>query len=417
VDVVHRAVPDAWRADGGGPARPGPLSVRTIDTRERRARLAVRHHLATPAAGVEDATEAMVGLHSSDPATVFLSARARVSRFARGDLERALYDDRSLVRMLGMRRTLFVTTPELAGVIDAACTKALAPPERRRLIGWIEEQRIARDGAAWLRGAARATVRELRAHGALSGAELSKLVPQLREKLVFGEGRTWGGEVGMSTRVLFLLAAEGKIVRARPRGTWVSGQYRWAPTDAWLGAPLPKLAAGDASAELVRRWLFAFGPATNTDIRWWTGWTQAKTAAALAANDVEEVQLDDGAPAFVMANDVAKVTTRKRWVALLPGLDPTTMGWKERDWYLGPHAPRLFDRNGNAGPTVWADGRVVGGWGQRADASVVVRLLEPVDATTEARIEKERQRLERWLDGARVTARFRTPLEKEIEAS
>jgi len=221
----------------------------------------------------------------------------------------------------------------------------------------------------------------------------------------------------MSTRVLFLLAAEGKIVRARPRGTWVSGQYRWAPTDVWLGAPLPKLAAGDASAELVRRWLFAFGPATNTDIRWWTGWTQAKTAAALAANDVEEVQLDDGAPAFVMANDVAKVTTRKRWVALLPGLDPTTMGWKERDWYLGPHAPRLFDRNGNAGPTVWADGRVVGGWGQRADASVVVRLLEPVDAATEARIEKERQRLERWLDGARVTARFRTPLEKEIEAS
>src|SRR6185436_8841523 len=318
---------------------------------------------------------------------VFLSARARVSRFARGDLERALYDDRSLVRMLGMRRTLFVTTPELAGVIDAACTKARAPPERRRLIGWIEEQGIARDGAAWLRDAARATVRELRAHGALSGAELSKLVPQLREKLVFGEGRTWGGEVGMSTRVLFLLAAEGKIVRARPRGTWVSGQYRWVPTDVWLGAPLPKLAAGDASAELVRRWLFAFGPATNTDIRWWTGWTQAKTAAALAANDVEEVQLDDGAPAFVMANDVAKVTTRKRWVALLPGLDPTTMGWKERDWYLGPHAPRLFDRNGNAGPTVWADGRVVGGWGQRADASVVVRLLEPVDATTEARIE------------------------------
>jgi len=377
----------------------------------------VRHHLATPAAGVEGAAEAMVGLHSSDPATVFLSARARVSRFARGDLERALYDDRSLVRMLGMRRTLFVTTSELAGVIDAACTKALAPPERRRLVGWIEEQGIARDGAAWLRDAARATMRALRDHGALSGAELSKLVPQLREKLVFGEGRTWAAEVGMSTRVLFLLAVEGKIVRVRPRGTWVSGQYRWAPTDVWLGAPLPKLAPGDASAELLRRWLFAFGPATNTDIRWWTGWTQAKAAAALAANDVEEVRLEDGAPAFVLANDVAKVTTRKRWVALLPGLDPTTMGWKERDWYLGAHGPRLFDRNGNAGPTVWADGRVVGGWGQRADASVVVRLLEPADTATGARIEKERQKLERWLDGARVTARFRTPLEKEIEAS
>jgi prepilin-type processing-associated H-X9-DG protein len=93
------------------------------------------------------------------------------------------------------------------------------------------------------------------------------------------------------------------------------------------------------------------------------------------------------------------------------------MGWKERDWYLGPYAPRSFDRNGNAGPTVWADGHVVGGWGQRADASVVVRYLERVDAATKARIEKERRRLETWLDGARVTARFRTPLEKEIEAS
>jgi hypothetical protein len=93
------------------------------------------------------------------------------------------------------------------------------------------------------------------------------------------------------------------------------------------------------------------------------------------------------------------------------------MGWKERAWYLGPHAAKLFDRNGNAGPTVWADGRVIGGWGQRADAKVVVRLLERIDASTGGRVEEERKRLEAWLDGARVTARFRTPLEKEIEGS
>jgi winged helix DNA-binding protein len=391
--------------------------MRTITTAERRARLGLRHALATPREAVEDAAEALVGLHSSDPATVFLSARARVARFRREDLERALYDDRSLVRMLGMRRTLFVTTPDVAAVIDAACTKALVPGERRRLIGWIEGQGLAPDGAAWLRGAMRATMRALHEHGELSGAELSKLVPQLREKLYFGENKKWGGEVGMTTRVVFLLAAEGTIVRGRPRGTWVSGQYRWAPTDTWLGEPLEKIPVGEASAGLLRRWLFAFGPATTTDIRWWTGWTQAKLRTALEGVDVEDVRLEDGTPAIVLADDVAKVSTRKRWVALLPGLDPTTMGWKEREWYLGPHALRLFDRNGNAGPTVWADGRVVGGWGQRADASVVVRFLEPVDATVRARVERERQRLTTWLDGARVTARFRTPLEKEIEAS
>jgi hypothetical protein len=223
--------------------------------------------------------------------------------------------------------------------------------------------------------------------------------------------------VGVSTRVLFLLATEGRIVRVRPRGTWVSGQYRWAPTDSWLGAPLPTIATGEASAELLRRWLRAFGPATTTDIRWWTGWTQTKLRAALQTIETEEVAFEDGSPGYVLAEDADEVRSRKRWVALLPGLDPTTMGWKERDWYLGAYGPRLFDRNGNAGPTVWMDGRIVGGWGQRADASVAVRYLEPLDASAEARVERERVRLEAWLDGARVTARFRTPLEKEIETS
>jgi hypothetical protein len=391
--------------------------MRTITNEERRARLGLRHGLARQARTVEDAVAGVVALHSSDPATVFLSARARVAGFRREDLERALYDDRSLVRIIGMRRTLFVTSPELAALIDAACTKALVPGERRRLIGWIEGQGIARDGEAWLREAMRATMRALHDHGELSGAELSKLVPQLREKLRFGENKTWGGEVGMTTRVVFLLAAEGRIVRGRPRGTWISGQYRWAPTDTWLCEPLPTIPVGQASAELLRRWLYAFGPATTIDMRWWMGWTQTKLRAALASVDVEQVGLEDGAPSFVLADDVAKVSSRRRWVALLPGLDPTTMGWKERDWYLGSHAPRLFDRNGNAGPTVWADGRVVGGWGQRADASIVVRLLEPVDTEVRSRIEEERIRLAQWLDGVRVTARFRTPLEKEIEAS
>ena len=390
--------------------------MRTITDTERRARLGVRHGLATPAKTVEDAASAVVGLHSSDPATVFLSARARVTGFRREDLERALYDERSLVRMLGMRRTLFVTTPELAPVIDAACTKALVPGERRRLIGWIEDQGLARDGAAWLREAMRATMRALHDHGELSGAELSKLVPQLREKLRFGETKKWGGEVGMTTRVVFLLAAEGTIVRARPRGTWISGQYRWVPTDTWLGEPLAKIPVGEASAELLRRWLYAFGPATSTDIRWWMGWTQGKLRTALEGVDVEEVRLEDGTPAYVLADDAGKVTTRKRWVRLLPGLDPTTMGWQDRGWFLGPHAKALFDTNGNAGPTVWWDGRVVGGWVQRKSGEVVLRFLEDAGAEAVAAAEDLAGRLQEWLGPARVTPRFRTPLERELAA-
>ena len=390
--------------------------MRTIGVEERRARLGVRHFLARPAPSIEAVADRLVGLHSSDPATVYLAARARVTGMTHEELEDALYERRSLVRMLGMRRTLFVNTPEHAAVIDAACTKAIAAAERRRVIKMLEDQGVTADGAGWLRAAIRDTMAALHEHGELAGAQLSKLVPALRVKLHFGSGK-WAAEVGMTTRVVFLLATEGTIVRARPRGSWISGQYRWTPTDVWLGAPLPSIPTAEASATLLHAWLAAFGPGTTADIRWWTGWTARQANAALAAIDVEEVALDDGATGFVLAEDAAPVRSRKRWVAFLPGLDPTTMGWKERDWYLGPHGPTLFDRNGNAGATVWADGRVVGGWGQRENGDVVYRLLERVDPTTKKKIDAERDRLTSWLDGARVTPRFRSPLDKELAAS
>ena len=205
----------------------------------------------------------MVGLHSSDPATVFLSARARVEGFEPEHLERDLYDRRSVVRMLGMRRTLFVVPIDLAGVIDEACTKALLPAQRRRLIAMLTEQAVTDEAEAWLDDVSRRTLAALGARGEASARELTADVPELATKLTFGEGKTWGGTVGVSTRVLFLLATAGLIVRARPLGRWTSGQYRWAPTDRWIEGGLPKVPHDEACAELLRRWLRAFGPATH----------------------------------------------------------------------------------------------------------------------------------------------------------
>jgi hypothetical protein len=92
------------------------------------------------------------------------------------------------------------------------------------------------------------------------------------------------------------------------------------------------------------------------------------------------------------------------------------MGWAGRDWFLGPHREMLFDRNGNAGPTVWWDGRVVGGWAQRPGGDVVYRLLEDVGAEAQAAVALEAERLTRWLAAVRVTPRFRTPLERTLSA-
>jgi hypothetical protein len=151
------------------------------------------------------------------------------------------------------------------------------------------------------------------------------------------------------------------------------------------------------------------------DLRWWTGWTVATTTRALHDAGAVEADLGEGV-GFVAAGDAGRVRPPKPWVALLPGLDPTIMGWKERAWYLGKHGSQLFDRAGNAGPSVWVDGRVVGGWIQRRDGEVLVELLEPVSTASRRAIEAERRRLRDWLGDVRSTPRFRTPLETRLSS-
>ncbi len=240
-------------------------------------------------------------------------------------------------------------------------------------------------------------------------------VPLLAKKLRFGAGR-WVVEQSAGARVLPQLAMEGLLVRGRPRGTWVSPQFRWVTTEDWLGGPIERVDTAQAQVELLRRWLAAFGPATETDIRWWTGWTAREARAALA--EIPHVEVDlDGATGYVLADDLEPTPPPEPSAALLPTLDPTTMGWKERGWYLGEHAGILFDSNGNAGPTVWWDGRVVGGWSQRRSGEIVFELLEDVGADAVAAVEAEAARVAAWLGDVRFSPGFLPPFQRALAES
>jgi hypothetical protein len=258
-------------------------------------------------------------------------------------------------------------------------------------------------------------VRALETRGGATAAELAKDDPRLAQQIVLAEGKPYEGRQSVVSRILLLLAAEGRIVRGRPRGSWVSGQYRWSAVDAWLPDGVPPWSLQEAQAELVGRWLRGFGPATIADVKWWTGLPMGQVRRAVAQTGAVEVDLD-GTPGLLLPDDLDPVPAPEPWVALLPALDPTTMGWAGRDFYLGPHRPALFDRNGNAGPTIWLDGRVVGGWAQRATGEVVLRLLEDVGTDATTAIEAEAASLSDWLTPLRVTPRFRTPLERELIA-
>jgi hypothetical protein len=390
---------------------------RRIDAAERRARLAVRHRL-TPARRTDDVVaiaDDLAGLHSTDPVTVHLSAAARMLHPRLPAVDEALYTERTLLRHHAMRRTLWVFGTELARAAHHASTVTLLARQRTLLRDAVTGSGLDPDPDRWVAAAAEELLAVLAAEGPLSARELGTRVPRLAVPLTIGTGRQPAVQAA-HTRVLLVLGFEGRVLRARPTGTWINGQYRWAAASAWAPGFTAPLDPQVAAATLARAWLRAYGPGTPADLQWWVGWTVATTKRALADVGAVEVALDEG-PGYVLPDDADPAAPAEPFVALLPGLDPSTMGWKQRAFHLDPaHVPLLFDRNGNGGPTVWVDGRIVGGWVQRADGTLAVRVLEDVGAERQAEIEKAAHDLETLLGDVRFTTRFPAPLQAELRA-
>jgi hypothetical protein len=399
--------------------------VKHFDVAERRRRLLARHHLARPAESVEAVAGDLVGLHSTDPATVYLSLQQRLANFVVDDLDAALYERRSLVRLLGMRRTMFVVPLDVAAEVDASCTKALVAPERRRTVQLIEAQGID-EADALIDGACAATLAALRAGEPLPGRALTPVVSELQQQVLLAEGKRYESRVSITNRILLQLSVEGHIVRTRPLGTWLSSQYRWTTTERWFAGPRPSVPVDVARTDLVRRWLRTYGPGTTNDIAWWAKWTKRQVVDVLAELDAVEVTVEPApgaapARAWVLPDDVDGPTAANGAengpiVCLLPSLDQAVMGWKERDWILDGLGPQLFDSNGNAGPIVLVDGAAAGAWAQLDGGRVVTELLRPVDADARRSIEAAAKALTDWFAGVRVTPRFPTPLQTRLAA-
>ncbi|MEU4088085.1 winged helix DNA-binding domain-containing protein [Streptomyces aureus] len=392
---------------------------RHIGPEERRARLGLRQRLTDPAraATAEEVADSLVALHGTDPATVYLAVGARLadSGSTVERVERALYEDRSLVRMHGMRHTVFVFPAALTAVVHASTGLDIAAKARTALVKDMIAGSDGRLTEAWLDEVEASALAVLARRGEATVNELTGEEPRLKEQFAYAPGKSYEGVHTVSSRLMRVLGVEGRVVRGRPLGSWTSTQFRWA-----VAPPHPELPPAEARSALLDRWLTACGPATEADLKWWTGWKAKDLRAALAACGAVAVALDDGLTGYVAAGDEDPVGGPEApWAALLPALDPTPMSRQERDWYLAPSMrPALFDRSGNVGPTVWWDGRVVGGWAQRPDGEIAWRLLDTEEVGREARaaIGAEADRLRAWVGDTRVTPRFRTPLERELSS-
>jgi hypothetical protein len=375
-----------------------------ISAEERRARLAERHRL-LPRTRIDDLLQIaddLVALHSSDPVTVFLSAMARMAHPSIEAVEKSLYVDRSLIRHHGMRRTLWVATPPVVRLMHAAATRDLLATERRRTCQLLARSGV-EDPERWLAEAEKLVLTDLREYGPSTAREIGQRSEALRQRLHLAPGKAYAAVQSAHTRVLYILGFDGKMLRGQP-SNWINGAYRYVDAESWLPGGLGDLDPRQASAELAGRWLQRFGPATTADLQWWMGWTMKRTKQALADCGAVEVELD-AAAGWLAAND-PPVGPIEPWVAVLPGLDPTIMGWKQRDWYLPSTSMDVFDRAGNGGPSLWVDGRVVGAWAQAKDGLIHTHYFERVAAGRRREIDQRIDQLKSWIGDTRFTVRF-----------
>lgn len=378
----------------------------------RRFRFARRHGLhpdhRLPA--VVDVTRAMVALHATEPPTVHLALAARTDLRV-SDVEDALYRDRTLVKQLAMRRTLFGFDREFLPAVLGSASTRVAAQQYAQLTKDLERHGIAADGADWIARGRQAVLDRLADGSMLSAKALREDLPELAGRTTVGpDARTWDVPQSFAPRLLTLLGAEGLIMRGENEGHWRTSRPRWVLTERWLGARPEQFAPADGYRELVRAWLARFGPGTENDLVWWLGATKSVVRAALAELDAVGVELDRGETGFVLPGDEhADTEPVPDWAALLPVLDPTLMGWKERDFYLDPvHVPYLFDSNGNGGTTAWWNGRVVGCWVQDVDARVQVLPIGPLAADAVDALQVEADRLTAFLDGVVISSVYKS---------
>ncbi len=396
--------------------------MRTVTVSQRRRLLVQQHHLAGDADGPEAVTRSLVALHATDPASVYLSVLARSATTTLDDVATAMYGRRSLVRWMAMRRTLFVFLREEVPMVQSAVSSPLAAVLRRRLVSQLEragtDPPVTGDVGLWLAGLEEAVEDALARSGAATGTQLATDVPGLatRIRALAPSDRPQN----VTTSLLTIMSADGRLVRGTPTGAWTSRQHRWEPVVSWWPRGLAALEESVSQQALARRWLTRFGPATVEDLRWWTGWTQATTRRALARLPVQEVDLH-GRRGIALPVDDAPcgedgLDEPAPVAALLPALDPTPMGWKQRDWFLDVDPGSIFDRAGNIGPTLWWDGQVIGSWAVGSSGEIRTAMVADRGRDAHDAVDRAAGRLQARLGGTVVTPAVRTPLERALTA-
>jgi hypothetical protein len=325
------------------------------------ARRLARNHLSRPATDPAHVAASVLGVHAQVMSAAELSIGVRTSKINREDVRHQLWTTKSLVKTRGPRGTVhLLAAADLPMWIGALA--ALPHPGSRVDLSAAQTDEIV------------AAIAD-----AVAGADLT--VDELTDAIVARVG-AWAGERTMD-------AFQDKWPRWRQiedvaanRGAMCFGpvrERRVTYTRLPSFAPMP---ADEALPELVRRFLYAYGPATPAQFARWLGSPPAWTAKLFERDDLERVDFD-GAAAYVNRGDT-EAGGRATGVRLLPYFDAYGIACSPRErLFPGPAADRALNR-GQAGniPILLVNGVVGGVWHQKSSGRKMAFTVEPLSELT-----------------------------------
>lgn len=366
-------------------------SERSVSAAQAMAFRLARQHLVARSASAErlvDVVRDTGGIQAQVMSAAELSIWTRRRQTTRDEIQRALWDTREIVRTSAMRLTLHLI-PARDFAIYIAATK---PAALRRLQYWQ-----ARLGATpdHVRAMVDAVVDGL---GDLPRTQ-QELIARARKTASRGLAK-WLDRVSIAARPAVI---EGRIVYGPPRGA----EATFVRADAWLG-PQPAVGLDEARAELLRRFLAAFGPATPHDFAKWSGIraSEAKQVLTSIRDETTDVSVD-GAAGWVLRNDLPALTRTEldgSAVRLLGAFDSFLLGHATKSHLVDARFyKRVYRPQGWISPVVLRGGSIIGVWFPKTagrTTTLGVELFGRATRDVRRAIEREAEAMGTFLGGA-----------------
>ena len=341
------------------------MAERVLTLRElNRATLARQLLLERVALSPVQVIEHLVGMQAQWPRAPYTGIWTRTTKFSRADLERELAEG-TVVKATMMRQTLHLVTRRDYGLIRAALA------ETNHLDKTPDAQRFA------------PLVRALATSGHLTTAEALSYLEREHGLTGIRARRAWRGA---RVRAHLLPHHESALWRARP-------ERRYVPLDE------PDEHEPDrARAEMLHRYLAAFGPASVRDMTLWAMMHVPETKRAVALIEpLTRYRDENGRELLDVADAPLPDPGEPAPVRFLPKWDNVLLAFADRTRVLPePYRKKVIKINGDVAATFLVDGFVAGTW--RYDGRHV--LLEPFDALPRKalrEVESEAALLERFL--------------------